>query len=87
MRARSPAGSMVLNEFQWIHHTNVIASMISSSDGMRERGDGGAFGGSARQSVCMSDRGGDSKNDAECDMVGGVLVEKALVEGGESESL
>lgn len=87
MRARSPAGSIVLNEFQWIHHTNVIASMISSSDGMRERGDGEASGGSARQSVRMSDRNGGSKNDTECDMVGRVPVEKAFVEGDESESL
>jgi hypothetical protein len=70
MRARSPAGFIVLNEFQWIHHTKVIASMISWSEGMCERGDGVASGGSARQSVRMTDRGGGSKNGAECDMVG-----------------
>lgn len=70
MRARSPAASIVLNEFQWIHHTNAIASMISSSDGMCERGDGEASGGSARQSVRLSnERGGGRWNDV---MVPGV---------------
>ena len=67
MRARSPAGSIVLNEFQWIHHTNLIASMISWSEGMCERGDGMASGGNARQSVRTTDRGGGRKT--ACDMV------------------
>lgn len=84
MRARSPAGSIVLNEFQWMHHTNAIARMISSSDGVYERGDGWASGGSARQSVRQSDRGGGRRNDAECDKVEG--VEKPFVKGDDSGS-
>jgi len=84
MRARSPAGSIVLNEFQWIHHTNPIALMISSSVGMCERGVGRASGGSARQSVSLSDRGGGRRNDAEWDKVGG--VDRAFDEGDDSES-
>jgi hypothetical protein len=83
MRARRPTGSIVLNEFQWIHHTNAIASMISSSDGMCERGDGQASGGSARQSVRLSHRGGDRRHDAECDRTGGVEI--LFVESDDSD--
>ena len=41
--------------------------MISWSEGMCERGDGMASGGSARQSERMADKGGGRK--AECNMV------------------
>ena len=64
MRAHSPAASIVLKEFQWIHHTNAIASVISLSDGMCERGDGKASGGTARQSVRLSGRKGGRRDDA-----------------------
>ena len=63
--------------------------MISSSDGMCERGDGQASGGSARQLVRLSDRGGGRRHDAECDREGKVLMlfdEGVLIlfaEGGE----
>ena len=59
--------------------------MISWSEGMYERGDGMASGGSARQSERMADKGGGRK--AECDMFRCAPVEKAFVEGDESESL
>ena len=49
MRAHNPRGSIVLNEFQWMHHTNAIALMISSSLGICDRGDGIAPGGRGRQ--------------------------------------
>ena len=58
MRAHNPRGSIVLNEFQWMHHTNAIAAMISSSVGMCDRGDGIAPGGRGRQRACMSGVGG-----------------------------
>ena len=54
MRAHNPLGSIVLNEFQWMHHTYVIAAMISSSVGICERGGGHAPGGRGRQRECMS---------------------------------
>jgi hypothetical protein len=44
----------VLNEFQWMHHTNAIAAMISSSVGICDRGDGIAPGGRGRQRARMS---------------------------------
>ncbi len=58
MRAHNPRGSIVLNEFQWMHHTNAIAAIISSSVGICDRGDGIAPGGSGRQRACMSGLGG-----------------------------
>ena len=54
MRAHNPLESIVLNEFQWMHHTYVIAVMISSSVGICERGDGHAPGGRGRQRACTS---------------------------------
>ena len=61
--------------------------MISSSDGMYERGEGEAFGGSARQSVRISDRDGCSKND-ECDIiVVRVPGEKFFFKGDDTKSL
>jgi hypothetical protein len=62
MRAHNPRGSIVLNEFQWMHHTNAIAAMISSSVGICDRGDGIAPGGRGRQRVCMSGVGGARSN-------------------------
>jgi hypothetical protein len=58
MRAHNPRGSIVLNEFQWMHHTNAIAAMISSSVGICDRGDGIAPGGRGRQRACMFGVGG-----------------------------
>lgn len=58
MRAHNPPGSIVLNEFQWMHHTNAIAAMTSSSDGICDRGDGHAPGGRGRQRARMSGLGG-----------------------------
>jgi hypothetical protein len=54
MRAHNPHGSIVLNEFQWMHHTNAMAAMISSSVGICDRGDGIAPGGRGRQRARMS---------------------------------
>ena len=54
MRAHNPLGSIVLNEFQWMHHTNAIAAMISPSVGICDRGDGHAPGGRGRQRAHMS---------------------------------
>jgi hypothetical protein len=67
MRAHRPPGSMVLNEFQWMHHTNAIAAMISSSVGICERGDGHAPGGRGRQRAYISRGGG---NVVDCDFLG-----------------
>jgi hypothetical protein len=65
MRAHNPRGSIVLNEFQWMHHTNAIAAMISSSVGMCDRGDGIAPGGRGRQRARMSGVGS-AGNDVGC---------------------
>ena len=65
MRAHNPRGSIVLNEFQWMHHTNAIAAMISSSVGICDRGDGIAPGGRGRQRACMS-RLGSVESDVGC---------------------
>jgi len=73
MRAHNPPGSIVLNEFQWMHHTYVIAAMISSSVGICERGDGDAPGGRGRQRARMSGAGGGGGgNDFDRDGFGGV---------------
>ena len=61
MRAHNPRGSIVLNEFQWMHHTNAIAAMISSSVGICDRGDGITPGGRGRQRACMPGVGGGSE--------------------------
>ena len=53
MRAHNPPASIVLNEFQWMHHTNAMAAMISSSVGRCDRGDGDAPGGRGRHRACM----------------------------------
>lgn len=63
MRAHNPPGSIVLNEFQWMHHTNAIASMTSSSVGICDRGEGHAPGGRGRQRACTSGVG-----DAGCEV-------------------
>jgi len=49
MRAHKPPASIVLNEFQWMHHTYAIAAMSLSSVGICDRGDGTAPGGRGRQ--------------------------------------
>jgi hypothetical protein len=60
MRAHNPPASIVLNEFQWMHHTNAMAAMTSSSVGRCDRGDGHAPGGRGRQRARMSGVGGNA---------------------------
>jgi hypothetical protein len=78
MRAHRPAAPIVLNEFQWIHHTYAIAVMISSSVGMCERGGGHAPGGRGRQRACMSGVGG-IESDLERTPLVGVGVDMPLL--------